>query len=86
VLDGIYGWNTVDDDSIIVWTTPFQPFLVNLAQKSHELRFSNSIAVTTTAGHVYEKFDSVIVHGLRYPIRSIYKLDRASAKDLRRSS
>jgi hypothetical protein len=76
----------VDDDSIIVWATPFRPFLVDLSRKSHDLRFTNTIALTSSAGQIYEKFDSVIVDGIRYPIKRIYKLDRASAKSMRKNS
>lgn len=85
-LSGIYSWNKVDDDSIIVWATPFRPYLVNLARASRGLRFTDTIALTSTAGQIHEKFDSVIVDGIRYPIADIYKLDRAAAKRMRRNS
>lgn len=86
LLSGLYGWNIVDDDSIIVWASPFRPFLIDLSRKSRGLRFVNRIGVTSTAGHVYEKFDSVIIDGIRYPIQDIYRLDRESAKRLQRHS
>ena len=86
VFNGIHSWSTVDDDSIIVWATAFRPFLVDLPRKSHDLKFTHSIAVTSSAGSIHEKFDSVIIDGIRYPIKGIYKLDRASAKALGRRS
>jgi hypothetical protein len=85
LLSGIYTWNNVDDDTIIVWSTPFRPFLVDLTRKSRGLRFANTISLTSTAGQIRQKFDSVIVDGIRYPIRGIYKLDRASAKNIRKN-
>lgn len=86
LFSGIYGWNNVDDDSIIVWASPRRPFLIDLSIKSRDLKFANRIGITSTAGYVYEKFDSVIVDGIRYPIRGIYKLDRESAKHMRKHS
>jgi len=85
-LHGIYSWNKVDDDSIIVWVTPFRPYLVNLARTSRDLGFTDTIALTSTAGQIHEKFDSVIVHGIRYPIADIFKLDRAAANSMRKNS
>ena len=86
LLGGLYGWNRVDDDTVIVWVSPFRPFLIDMSRKSHDLRFANAIALTSSAGYVNEKFDSVIVDGLRYPIKAIYKLDPAYAKKMQRRS
>lgn len=86
VLTSLYGWREVDDHAIIVWATPFRPYLIELTRRSPDLRFSNTIGVTSTANTVYDKFDSVIVDGLRYPIKAIYKLDRESARNLKRIS
>lgn len=86
LLNGLYGWTRIDDDSVMVWASPFRPFLIDMSRKSHDLRFANAIALTSSAGYVNEKFDSVIVDGIRYPIKAIYKLDPAYAKKLRRQS
>lgn len=86
VLTSLYGWREVDDHAIIVWATPFRPYLIELTRRSPDLPFSNTIGVTSTANTVYDKFDSVIVDGLRYPIKAIYKLDRESARNLKRIS
>jgi len=86
LLGGLYSWADIDSDTIIIWSTPFRPYLVDLSRKSRDLRFATSIAVTSTVGRVYEKFDSVIVDGIRYPIEAIYRLDRETAKNLTRHS
>jgi hypothetical protein len=81
-----YSWSRLDDDTILLWTSPSKPYLVDLSRKAYELRFANTIAVTSSAGSIYEKFDSVIVDGIRYPIAGIYKLDRETAKLMQRDS
>lgn len=83
ILGSLDGWRRVDDHSIIVWATPFRPYLIELSRRSPDLRFTNIIGVTSTIGTVHERFDSVIVDGLRYPIKAIYKMDRQSARDIK---
>lgn len=83
VMRNIDGWRPLDSDSVIIWATPFKPYLVVLARKAHDLRFANVIGVTSTAGTVYDRFDSVVVNGWRYPIAAIYELDRDTARHLK---
>lgn len=86
IMNGINSWRQVGNDSVILWATPFRPYLVTLSRPSFDLRFANTIGVTSSVGSVYEKFDSVIVDGIRYRIEGIYKLDRVAAKQMRRNS
>jgi hypothetical protein len=85
-LGRLNGWRRIDDSSLIIWTSPFQPYLVELSRKSRDLKFANRLAITSSAGSISEKFDSVIVDGLRYRIEAIYKLDRQTARNLTRKS
>ncbi len=73
-------WRSIDRDTLIVWTTPFRPYLIELQRPALGLRFAHAIGITSTNGTVHAKFDSVQVDGLRYPIRSIYRLDKDQAK------
>ncbi len=82
LFNGIDSWRRLDDSTIILWATPFRPYLVNLSHEARRLRYANSIGVTSSVGGIYEKFDSVVVDGIRYRIDGIYKLDRATAKQL----
>jgi len=82
----IDGWRNLDDRSIIVWATPFDPYLIELSRRSPDLRYTNTVGLTSSAGSVHEKFDSVIVDGIRYPIKAIYKLDRKSARTMKKFS
>jgi hypothetical protein len=86
MLGSLNGWGRIDDDSLIVWTTPSQPYLIELSRKSHGMRFAQALGVTSTAGQIAEKFDSVIIDGIRYPIQAIYKLDSKTARQLTRKS
>ena len=37
-------------------------------------------------GTVYAKFDSVIVDGIRYPIRAIYQIDPKTARHMKETT
>jgi Family of unknown function (DUF6491) len=86
VLTHPHSWSAIDDDTVIVWATPFKPYLVELAFPSHDLRFAHAIGVTSFGSRVYAKFDAIKVRGFRYPIEGIYKLTREEARELARRS
>jgi hypothetical protein len=81
-----YSWHPIDDDTVIVWATPRDPYLVELAFESHDLRFSHAIGITQFGSRIYAKFDAVTVAGFRYPIESIYKMTREEARSLTRGT
>ena len=81
-----HSWQVVDDDTVVVWATPFDPYLVKLKFKSYDLRFAQVIGITQFGSRVYAKFDAVKVGGFRYPIDSIYKMSRDEARDLVRNA
>ena len=83
---GPHSWQVLDEDTVILWATPFDPYLVELAFKSHDLRFADVIGVTQFGSRVYAKFDAVKVGGFRYPIDSIYKVSRDDARNLARGA
>jgi len=79
----IDGWRPVDRDTLIIWVTPSRPYVLELSRPSYDMPFEPAIGVTSFAGTVHAKFDDVIVDGMRYPIKAIYKIDRNTAKHLR---
>ena len=81
-----HSWSVIDEDTVVVWATPFDPYLVELAFKSHELKWAHAIGLTQFGSRVYAKFDAVKVAGFRYPIDSIYKISREEARNLTRGS
>jgi hypothetical protein len=83
---GPHSWQVVDEDTVILWATPFDPYLVELAFRSPDLRFTEVIGVTQFGSRVYAKFDAVKVGGFRYPIAGIYKMSREEARNLVRGA
>ena len=81
-----HSWQVVNDDTVVVWATPFDPYLVELAFKSHDLKFAHVIGITQVGSRIYAKFDAVKVDGFRYPIHSIYKMTREEARNLVRGT
>jgi hypothetical protein len=81
-----HSWQVIDDDTVIVWATAFDPYLVELAFKSYDLKFAQVIGITQFGSRVYAKFDAVNVGGFRYPIDSIYKMTREEARNLVRGT
>jgi hypothetical protein len=81
-----HSWQVIDEDTVVVWATAFDPYLVELAFKSHDLKFTEVIGITQVGSRVYAKFDAVKVRGFRYPIDSIYKMTRDEARELVRGS
>lgn len=86
ILSRLHSWHAIDEDTVIVWATPFQPYLVELAYPSYDLRYAQVIGITSVGSRVYARFDSLRVAGFRYPIDSIYKMTREEARNLARES
>jgi hypothetical protein len=81
-----HSWQVIDNDTVVIWATPFEPYLIELAFSSPDLRFSQVIGVTQAGSRVYAKFDAVNIGGFRYPIDSIYKMTRGEARNLARGT
>jgi hypothetical protein len=83
---GIHSFSVIDADTLILWKSPFDPYLVELKFRSPDMRFAQAIAVESGTSTIYARFDSVRVAGLRYPIDAIYKLSRDEARRLIRET
>jgi hypothetical protein len=79
-----YSWDVIDDQTVIIWATRYQPYLVKLAYEvpAHELKFAHVIGVTSYGGQVSSGVDSLRVDGLVYQIDSIHKLTKKEAQEL----
>lgn len=82
-LLGFWDFDVIDNDTLILWTTPFRPYLVELAYPSPDIRFAHAIRVESATKLVHARFDSVRIRGLRYPIAEIFKVTRDEARRLR---
>ena len=85
-LGGLQDFDVIDNETLILWTSRSQPYLVKLFAPSHDLRFAHAIAVESTTSRIHAKFDSVRIGGFRYPIDGIYKLTRDEAKKLKQAT
>jgi hypothetical protein len=79
---GFHSFSVIDADTLIVWKSPFEPYLFELKMRAPDLRFTHAIAVDSATSSIYARFDSVRIRGLRYPIDAIYKLSRDEARQL----
>ena len=79
----IDGWRPVGRDAIILWATPFQPYLLKLDRPAIDLPFVEHVGLTQTGSQLYARFDSVIVRGRPYRIASIHAISREAARTLR---
>jgi hypothetical protein len=78
-------WRVVDRDTLIVWTTPFKPYLIELRRPSPELRFAHVIGITSTVGMVHSRLDDVYIDGWPYRIKAIYRLTAEQARNWKRA-
>ena len=79
-LGRIHSWEAVDRESLIIWRSAFDPYLVRLNRPSPELRFAHAIGVTEFGGRIHARFDSVYIDGWKYNISEIYRLSKEDAK------
>lgn len=54
------GWNSIDDEHLIIHTGPRDSYLLTLKSPCHNLRSAEHIALSTTVGSV-TTFDKIIV-------------------------
>jgi len=47
ILSRLHDWQVIDDKTVIVWATPWQPYLVQLKYPSHDLPFVQAIGITS---------------------------------------
>jgi hypothetical protein len=68
-------WQPIGTNELVVWTTPFQAYLIKVAPPCQDLQFANSIGLTSTANTVSARFDSVKVRHWRCQIQEIRPID-----------
>ena len=78
-------WRAVDRDTLIVWATPFRPYLIELQRPSTDLRFAHVIGISSTVGKVHRGFDEVYIRGWPHQIKAIYRLTPEQARNWKRA-
>lgn len=84
----LMSWETVDNQSLILQTSPGSFYLILLRRPAHDLLFTETIAVSNTGDMVKSGYDRVTVFGTSqtedYVIHKIFKLkDRETATQIR---
>jgi hypothetical protein len=87
------GWTSLGKDELVLWTTPFDAYLIKVVPPCTDLPWAERIGITSTASTVSSRFDFVEVHragergpGSRWrcPIAEIRPVDyRRMRHDLR---
>jgi len=78
------GWQPIGRYELVVFTGISDAYLIKVGPPCDSLQFATRIGLTSTAGAVHARFDSVIVGQWRCPIDEIRKVDyRRMQADLR---
>ena len=81
-------WQSIGTNELVVWTTPFQAYLIKVAPPCDNLEFANRIGLTSTANTVSARFDFVKVgRQWRCPIQEIRPVDyQRMREDMRKET
>jgi len=81
-------WQPIGTNELVVWTTPFQAYLIKVAPPCDNLEFVDHIGLTSTASTVYARLDFVKVgRHWRCPIQEIRPVDyQRMRQDMRKEA
>ena len=81
------GWQSIGTNEVVVWTTPFQAYLIKVAPPCDNLQFAQRIGLTSTASTVSARLDFVKVGHWRCPIQEIRPVDyQRMRQDMRKEA
>jgi hypothetical protein len=83
MIGGLDNFYALDRETLLVWTNPNRPYLIELAIPCFDLEFTHRIGIRANSDRVYAGFDAVIVRGTGYTIKRIYRLTREDAEILK---
>jgi uncharacterized protein DUF6491 len=78
-MDNFDGWTPVSKDQLVVWTGINEAYMLTVTGYCPDLKFANTIAVTSTANSV-DKFEKVLVGRDRCFIKEIRPVDTKAMK------
>jgi hypothetical protein len=86
----LMGWETIDNQSLIVQTSPSTWYLLILSRKMSDLNFAETLLLSSTGTRVEAKLDCVEAvgsscDGIPVPIHTIYRLTDRSGIDYARN-
>ena len=68
-------WESIGNNQLVVFTTPFDAYLLTVQSPCNELPWVNTIGLTSTTNTVATRFDSVKVKGTLCQITEIRRVD-----------
>lgn len=80
----LHGWTYIDSRSLIVRTSPNKRYLLVLSRENMHLDKNTAIIVTSSAGSVKTRYDSVSTkrdNGIRSSIKKIYVIESKEQAD-----
>jgi Family of unknown function (DUF6491) len=70
------GWQVLGTDHLVVWTTPWDAYLLRVRTPCTDLPFAQTIAVSSTGNRVHRGLDSVrTLNSIPCPIEEIRPVD-----------
>jgi hypothetical protein len=69
------GWESIGNNQLVLFTTPFDAYLLTVSGPCNDLNFANRIGLTATGNTVSARLDSVTVNRFRCPISEIRRVD-----------
>ena len=73
-------WESIGNNQLVVFTTPFDAYLVTVQGPCSDLNFVNTIGLTSTGNTVSSRLDSVKVKRQLCPISEIRRVDYQKMK------
>lgn len=72
-------WDSPDPSHVVVWTSPYEAYLLTLASACFNLASSQTILLSSP-GRMHAGTDAVLVSGERCPVQRIDRLDARKLK------
>lgn len=80
--NSIDSWQAVDQQRLILSTSPSTHYLVTLNRQCHQLAFAQHVGVSASNNVIYSGFDHIMVDGARFGIKQIMQVSRAEVEAL----
>ena len=80
-------WESIGNNQVVIFTTPFEAYLITVVGPCNDLNFANAIGLTSTSSTVSSRLDFVKVRRMRCQISQIRKVDyKRMTADMRAES
>lgn len=73
-------WTSPDPNHVVVWTSPFEAYLLTLMKSCFNLQTAHTIVLSAQGGVTATGGGAVLVAGERCPIQNVERLDARAMK------